>query len=342
MASQFIKLPVSGGGGGGGGVTSFNSRTGVVVSQAGDYSGALITNTPAGNISATNVQAAINELDSEKQAVITGAASTIVSSNLTINRALVSDGSGKVSVSTASSTELSYLVGVTSAIQTQFNNVQTQLAGKEPTIVTLPVSKGGTNATSSAAARVNLGVDQRSTFSNANYVVLSTDRSVAQIGTMSAPRTITLPAANSVNAGQTLFIYDQSGTVNTINTLTIVRAGSDTINGATSTVIRTPYGLARLISDGVSSWNDGTLGISRGGTGVTTLPLDGQLLIGNAATNSYTLANLTAGSGIGITNAGGSITITNTDSASFVNIDGGLANSVYATGQFIDCGNALG
>jgi hypothetical protein len=67
MASQFIKLPASGGAGPGAGVSSFNTRTGAVVSQAGDYSGSLISNTPAGTISSTDVQAAINELDGDIQ-----------------------------------------------------------------------------------------------------------------------------------------------------------------------------------------------------------------------------------------------------------------------------------
>jgi hypothetical protein len=56
-----------------------------------------------------------------KQATITGAATSIVSSDLTASRALVSDGSGKVAVSSVTSTELSYSAGVTSAIQTQLN-----------------------------------------------------------------------------------------------------------------------------------------------------------------------------------------------------------------------------
>lgn len=125
MASTYIKLPLeSGGGGPTPGVDSFNGRTGVVVSQAGDYSAGIVSNTPAGNIAATTVQAAINELDSEKQAVITGAASTITTSNLTANRALQSNGSGKVDVSAITSTELGHLSGVTSAIQTQLNNKQ--------------------------------------------------------------------------------------------------------------------------------------------------------------------------------------------------------------------------
>lgn len=60
-----------------------------------------------------------------KQATVTGGASTIVSSNLTANRAVVSNSSGKVSVSAVTSTELGYLDGVTS-------NVQAQLDTKAP------------------------------------------------------------------------------------------------------------------------------------------------------------------------------------------------------------------
>ena len=56
-----------------------------------------------------------------KQATITGGATTITGSNLTANRALISNGSGKVAVSAVTSTELGYLDGVTSAIQTQLN-----------------------------------------------------------------------------------------------------------------------------------------------------------------------------------------------------------------------------
>lgn len=55
------------------------------------------------------------------QATITGGATTIASSDLTASRALTSNGSGKVEVSAVTSTELGYLDGVSSAIQTQMN-----------------------------------------------------------------------------------------------------------------------------------------------------------------------------------------------------------------------------
>ena len=66
----------------------------------------------------SNIQ---TQLDS-KQATITGAATTITSSDLTASRAVVSNGSGKVEVSAVTSTELGYLDGVTSAVQTQLDS----------------------------------------------------------------------------------------------------------------------------------------------------------------------------------------------------------------------------
>lgn len=66
----------------------------------------------------------------KKQNTITGAATTITSSNLTASRALVSDANGKVAVSAVTSTELGYLDGVTSAIQTQLNGT-VKLAGAQ-------------------------------------------------------------------------------------------------------------------------------------------------------------------------------------------------------------------
>jgi hypothetical protein len=64
---------------------------------------------------------------STKQDTITGAATTITSSNLTGSRALVSNGGGKVDVSGVTTTELGYLSGATSNIQTQLNAKQNNI-----------------------------------------------------------------------------------------------------------------------------------------------------------------------------------------------------------------------
>ena len=66
----------------------------------------------------SNVQTQLNA----KQATVTGAATTITGSNLTASRALVANTSGKVAVSDITSTELGYLDGVSSNIQTQLNS----------------------------------------------------------------------------------------------------------------------------------------------------------------------------------------------------------------------------
>ena len=46
-----------------------------------------------------------------------------------------------------------------------------------------------------------------------------------------------------------------------------------------------------------------------GGTGVGTTPTNGEILIGNGS--GYTVANLTPGTGIGVGNASGTITLSN-------------------------------
>ena len=99
-----------------------------------------------------------------KQATISGGASTITSSNLTASKALVSNASGKVAASSVSSTELGYLSGVTSAIQTQLNGKQDALS------VTISASIGtaGTSCPSGTT-----GITQGSvTFEPGTYLIL--------------------------------------------------------------------------------------------------------------------------------------------------------------------------
>ena len=83
----------------------------------------------------SNIQTQLNA----KQATITGAATTIDDADLTASRALVSNASGKVAVSAVTSTELGYLDGVTSAIQTQL--------GTKVTRYTADVTTSGGTAT---------------------------------------------------------------------------------------------------------------------------------------------------------------------------------------------------
>jgi len=74
---------------------------------------------------------------------------------------------------------------------------------------------------------------------------------MAQTGTMTAPRTVALCLAAVGNA---VIFLDESGTISEANTLTLVAASGDTINGAQTLVLNAPYASAILISDGVSKW----------------------------------------------------------------------------------------
>jgi hypothetical protein len=76
--------------------------------------------------------------------------------------------------------------------------------------------------------------------------------------------------------------------------------------------------------------NQGVLQIINGGTGLGTLPSDGQLLIGDVS-NGYVLNTLTPDLGIGITNAPGAITVANTGVLS--NIAGTGVSVSSATGD---------
>ena len=55
------------------------------------------------------------------------------------------------------------------------------------------------------------------------------------------------------------------------------------------------------------TWAGSAISMTYGGTGLTSTPTNGQLLIGNGS--GYTLATLTAGSGISVTNSSGGISI---------------------------------
>ena len=71
------------------------------------------------------------------------------------------------------------------------------------------------------------------------------------------------------------------------------------------------------------------LPVTSGGTGLTTIPTNGQLLIGNGT--GYTLNPLTPGAGIGVTNGVGAITVANTGVLS--NIAGTGISVSSATGN---------
>lgn len=105
-----------------------------------------------------------------------------------------------------------------------------------------------------------------------------------------APRTWTLPAISDAPQGTYLLVVDSFGTVTSTNTLSVARAGADTINGGTaSVVLNRAFDWVLLVRAGASNWHivggksslsstdlsDIPIPASSGGTGVTYLPLQG-------------------------------------------------------------------
>ena len=129
----------------------------------------------------SNIQTQLNA----KQATITGGATTITSSNLTASRALVSDGSGKVAVSVVTSTEIGYLDGVTS-------NIQSQLAAKNDAGKAMDIPQTGSNTSIGlthglGTLDVNVQVYEKSTGQNVFVDFVRTSTTVVTVNFRVAP-----------------------------------------------------------------------------------------------------------------------------------------------------------
>lgn len=84
-------------------------------------------------------------------------------------------------------------------------------------------------------------------------------------------------------------------------------AGTSVLSGSTLGSGVTASSLTSVGTIATGVWNGTAIGYAYGGTGLTAAPSNGQLAIGNGT--GYTLATLTAGSNITITEGSGSITI---------------------------------
>jgi hypothetical protein len=78
----------------------------------------------------------------------------------------------------------------------------------------------------------------------------------------------------------------------------------------------------------ITGTGTGVTAVINGGTGLSTIPTDGQLLIGNTTGNTLTKATLTAGTGVSITNGNGSITIATSGGS------GGTGSNLYLAVNF--------
>lgn len=94
----------------------------------------------------------------------------------------------------------------------------------------------------------------RTIVTNANYTVLATDRYVALMGPVTAPRSWALPLASQFPPGIPLYLVNDGGGVSVAFTWTFLRQGADTVNGAISAQCSVSFGGNVFFSDGVSNW----------------------------------------------------------------------------------------
>lgn len=137
---------------------SLTPNMAVVSGASGSLEASAVTATELGYLD--GVTSAIQTQLNGKQATVTGAATTIVSADLTADRVLISSAGGKVAVSTVTPTELGYLSGVTSGIQTQLGAITTSLAGKVDKLTDKPTAGTYAKVTINAEGQVTAGQAQ--------------------------------------------------------------------------------------------------------------------------------------------------------------------------------------
>jgi hypothetical protein len=247
-----------------------------------------VTDTELGYLD--GVTSAVQTQIDSKQATITGGATTITSSNLTASRALQSNGSGKIEVSDVTTTELGYLDGVTSAIQTQLDAKQTSdaqltdIAGLTPTDSNFIVGDGSNFVTETGAtARTSLGLGSIATQA-ANNVSIS-GGAVTGLGSPSASSdAATKNYVDQAIAGLRTRIIAEVATTANVDLAADLQNG-DTIDGVTLVT-----GDRVLVKDQSTGSQNGLYTVVSSGTASrdtefdTIAELSGQMVVVNQGT----------------------------------------------------------
>lgn len=224
-------------------------------------------------------------------------------------------GGYTITVKTASGTGVTVAAGAAAILYC--NGTDVVEADTGGVAYPISVANGGTGATNATNARTNLSAAKSGVNSDITQLASLSD------GGASSPALTFLSESNTgiyrsgAGALSVALAGAQTATFGS-NGLNLVTGDYYSINGSSvlnATTLGTGVTASSLTSVGTLTAGElgagfTTVAVARGGTGVTTVPTNGQIMIGNGT--GYTVASLTAGTGISITPGAGSITITST------------------------------
>jgi hypothetical protein len=129
-----------------------------------------------------------------------------------------------------------------------FNSVQEELLGV--------ILRGGISASNADLAQVRKSLDRLfgggMASLSANATLTVDNAGLVLVNASAAGPTITLPAADALGGRPIRFEIKKIDS--SANAVTVQRAGSDTIEGATSVTLSSQWASTTLVSDGVSGW----------------------------------------------------------------------------------------
>ena len=241
--------------------TNDSIPTGIAATKIGDGT-VSTTEFQYLNTVSSNIQ---TQLDA-KAAAITGAASTIATSDLTADRAVLSNGSGKIAVSATTSTELGYVSGVTSAIQTQLGTK-------------LVAASDLSDLASASTARTNLGL------------VIGTNVQAYDAGLADIAGLATTDSNFIVGSGSN-WVAETGATARTslgLDSMSLQAANSVSITGGSITGMGTPSGASDVTTK--SYVDDLVTGLKS--RIITRVATTGNVNLSNALENGDTLDGIT-------------------------------------------------
>jgi hypothetical protein len=140
------------------------------------------------------------------------------------------------------------------------------------------------------------GLDSRTPRGDANYSILITDRYIGLTAALTAVRTFTLPAASTVPGGRIVTIQDEVGGISGANYLSFVPTGADTLNGASSYLLKAKYGGVSFRSNGTNAWNVITLAQRRAVADANYTALQGDSIVAYTSITAARVVTLPAAS----------------------------------------------